>query len=104
MLFVIINNICLISPDGDKLHNKDVNVASQEYLHNAVTYFRKKYGKVLFIVASNGMEWTKKNMPKDIIVKYIQGTTEADLAMLAMLHSHLYRVVCLLFSHEHRLK
>jgi hypothetical protein len=25
----------------------------------------------------------KKNMPKDIIVKYIQGTTEADLAMLA---------------------
>jgi hypothetical protein len=58
-----------------------VNVASQEYLHNAVTYFRKKYGKVLFIVASNGMEWTKKNMPKDIIVKYIQGTTEADLAI-----------------------
>ena len=68
---------------GDKLQYKDVNVASQEYLHNAVHYFRKKYGKVLFIVASNGMEWTKKNMPKDIIVKYIQGTTEADLAMLA---------------------
>jgi hypothetical protein len=41
------------------------------------------YGKVLFIVASNGMEWTKKNMPKEIIVKYIQGTTETDLAMLA---------------------
>jgi hypothetical protein len=35
---------------GDKLLYKDVNVASQEYLHNAVTYFRKKYGKVLFIV------------------------------------------------------
>jgi len=36
---------------GDKLRNKDVNVASQEYLHNAVHYFRKQYGKVLFIVA-----------------------------------------------------
>ena len=68
---------------GDKLRYTDVNVASQEYLHNAVHYFRKKYGKVLFIVASNGMEWTKKNMPKDIIVKYIQGTTETDLAMLS---------------------
>ena len=27
---------------GDKLHNTDLNVASQEYLHNAVHYFRKK--------------------------------------------------------------
>ena len=68
---------------GDKLLQKDVNVASQEYLHKAVHYFRKKYGKVLFIVASNGMEWTKENMPKEILVKYIQGTTETDLAMLA---------------------
>lgn len=68
---------------GDRLFFKDVNLASQEYLHNAVNYFRKKYGNVLFIVASDGMEWTKKNMPKNIIVKYIHGTTEADFAMLA---------------------
>jgi galactoside 2-L-fucosyltransferase 1/2 len=37
----------------------------------------KSMGK--FFLLWHQMEWTKKNMPKDIIVKYIQGTTEADL-------------------------
>jgi galactoside 2-L-fucosyltransferase 1/2 len=47
-----------------------------------VDYYKKKYKNTIFIVASNGMEWTKKNMPRHIVVKYVAGSTEMDMATI----------------------
>lgn len=69
---------------GDKVNNSEgYNLATPDYLQTAVDYYKNKYKNTIFIVASNGMEWTKKNMPHHIVVKYITGSTEMDMATIA---------------------
>ena len=68
---------------GDKVNNtQGYGLATADYLRTAVDYYKKKYKNTIFIVASNGMEWTKKNMPRHIVVKYVAGSTEMDMATI----------------------
>ncbi len=55
---------------GDFLnkHSQELGriVATNLYLHRAMEYFSKKYKKVVFIVASDELNWCKNNLPSDI--------------------------------------
>lgn len=67
---------------GDKVENNDgFNIATPEYLNRAVNYYVTKYKSVLFIVISDGMEWSKQNMPKHVPIEYVSlGKRELDMA------------------------
>lgn len=57
--------------------------ASKEYLQKAVNWYKERYAEILFIVASNGMVWTKLNLPENISVEYLEGNApEIDIAIL----------------------
>ncbi|VDI43625.1 Hypothetical predicted protein, partial [Mytilus galloprovincialis] len=67
---------------GDKVGNNDgFNIANPDYLNRAVNYYVTKYKSVLFIVISDGMEWSKHNMPTDVPIEYVSlGKPELDMA------------------------
>ncbi|XP_052081324.1 galactoside alpha-(1,2)-fucosyltransferase 1-like isoform X2 [Mytilus californianus] len=67
---------------GDKVGNHDgFNIATPEYLNRSVNYYAQKYEAVLFIVISDGMSWSMKNMPSHVPVEYISlGKRELDMA------------------------
>jgi galactoside 2-L-fucosyltransferase 1/2 len=65
-------------------HPQGYDVATKEYLHRAVSWFQSRYSNIHFIAASNGMQWTKLNLPKNISVSYLEGNTPAvDMAVLS---------------------
>ncbi|XP_072343304.1 galactoside alpha-(1,2)-fucosyltransferase 2-like isoform X2 [Scyliorhinus torazame] len=39
-------------------------IADKKYLDTAMAYFRNKYKNVVFVVTSNGMDWSKENIDK----------------------------------------
>ncbi|CAC5382437.1 FUT1_2 [Mytilus coruscus] len=67
---------------GDKVGNNDgFNIATTEYLNRAVNYYTKRYALVLFLVISDGMAWSKTNMPSNVPVEFISlGKREFDMA------------------------
>ncbi|XP_069122763.1 galactoside alpha-(1,2)-fucosyltransferase 2-like [Argopecten irradians] len=70
---------------GDLVDHKfGYQVASESYINKSVHYFLAKQLKnVIFLICSNGMAWTKENMPKGIRSEYIEGNSPAvDMAIL----------------------
>ncbi|XP_052104113.1 galactoside alpha-(1,2)-fucosyltransferase 1-like [Mytilus californianus] len=67
---------------GDKVGNHDgFNIATPEYLSRSVIYYTNKYEAVIFLVISDGMSWSKENMPSHAPVEYISlGKRELDMA------------------------
>ncbi|XP_063425400.1 galactoside alpha-(1,2)-fucosyltransferase 1-like [Mytilus trossulus] len=67
---------------GDKVKNNDgFNIATPEFLNRSVNYYAKMYATVLFLVISDGMDWSKKNMPTHVPVEFISlGKREFDMA------------------------
>lgn len=79
---------------GDYLRRSYVNagftVASKDYLKTAMTYFVKRYTRIQFIVASNGIAWCLKNIELSSfdrerinITFSVRHSTEQDLVLLA---------------------
>ena len=65
-------------------HPQGYNVATKEYLHRAVNWFQTRYSSIHVIAASNGIQWTKPNLPTNIIVSYLEGNTPVvDMAVLS---------------------
>lgn len=63
-------------------------VADKNYLQQAMDYFRRKYDNPLFVVASNGMDWCKKNINTSLGDVYFagdgrEGSPARDFALLA---------------------
>ncbi|KAJ1131434.1 hypothetical protein NDU88_009771 [Pleurodeles waltl] len=63
-------------------------IADKDYLQKAIAYFRKKYAEPVFIVASNGMKWCRKNIDDTKGDVYflgdgIESTPGKDFALLA---------------------
>lgn len=76
---------------GDKIDirkndkRSGIKVATKEYLSKAVDWYESMYTNVFFVVISDDMLWTKKNMPGNIKVKYIENNPpEIDLAIITM--------------------
>ena len=72
---------------GDFVNNPaGYTVATKEYLQKAVNWYQFKYGKLLYyIVATDGIEWTKENMPNNLSVFYLEGNAPAvDMATLSL--------------------
>ncbi len=73
---------------GDFLnkHSQELGriVATKLYLRRAMGYFSKKYKKVVFIVASDDMNWCKNNLPIDTfrIMFSPFRTSELDFTLL----------------------
>ncbi|CAG2256967.1 FUT1_2 [Mytilus edulis] len=67
---------------GDKVGNNDgFNIATPEYLNRSVNYYVTKYKFVLFIVISDGMKWSKDNMPSHVPIEYVSlGKRDLDMA------------------------
>lgn len=61
-------------------------VATKEYLRSAVKWYQSKYQNLVFVVASNGLNWAKENMPKNITSIYLEGTRSPwdDMATLTL--------------------
>lgn len=59
--------------------------ASKRYLERSVDWYSKKYKNIIFILASNGMNWSKKNIPPNVSVLYLEGNSlPVDMAILAL--------------------
>lgn len=68
----------------DMLNNPlGFRVAPKDYLENAVQFYQRQYGSLLFIVASDDISWCKKHMPKNTSVVYINNKPEIDMAVLS---------------------
>ncbi|XP_063399492.1 galactoside alpha-(1,2)-fucosyltransferase 1-like isoform X2 [Mytilus trossulus] len=67
---------------GDKVQNNDgFKIATPEFLNRSVNYYVKMYATVLFLVISDGMDWSKKYMPTHVPVEFISlGKREFDMA------------------------
>ena len=58
--------------------------ASKEYLHRAVEWYQKRFKNIIFILATNGMNWTRENLPQNITVIYLEeNSPPVDMAVLA---------------------
>lgn len=85
------NNVTLVGVHvrrGDYVHNKNGKImATKEYLQTAVRWFKSRHTNLHFIVASNGMKWTKLNMPRNMSVSYLEGNSaEVDMATITSCH------------------
>lgn len=71
---------------GDYVKNNEGYLpATREYLYQAVEWYELRYTHVYFIVASDGIDWTKNNMPTHIKVAYLEGHSPAvDMATVSM--------------------
>ncbi|CAC5417926.1 FUT1_2 [Mytilus coruscus] len=67
---------------GDKVRNHDgFNIATPEFLNRSVNYYAKRFATVIFLVISDGMAWSKNNMPSHVPVEFISlGRREFDMA------------------------
>ncbi|KAK7491092.1 hypothetical protein BaRGS_00017656 [Batillaria attramentaria] len=72
---------------GDLLMSKHVNQgyrpAPKSYLDRAADYMRKKYRDVIFIVASDDVNWCKKTLTAKDFYVMDRGSAGVDLAVLA---------------------
>ncbi|XP_062575430.1 galactoside alpha-(1,2)-fucosyltransferase 2-like [Saccostrea cucullata] len=60
-----------------------LSIATKEYFEKAFQYFRS-YSSPIFVVCSNGMAWSKANIPKNYTVEFMDGNLpEEDLALMA---------------------
>ncbi|XP_061182544.1 galactoside alpha-(1,2)-fucosyltransferase 2-like [Saccostrea echinata] len=58
---------------------------NETYYKHAMDYFKKRYRKVLFIVGSNDMEWSKNALATETNVYYSTGNSAAeDMALLSL--------------------
>ncbi|XP_061192628.1 galactoside alpha-(1,2)-fucosyltransferase 2-like [Saccostrea echinata] len=58
-------------------------VATKEYFEKAIQFF-SSYLSPVYVVCSNGLTWSKANMPKNYTVEFIYGNSpEEDLALMA---------------------
>ncbi|XP_061181961.1 galactoside alpha-(1,2)-fucosyltransferase 2-like [Saccostrea echinata] len=58
---------------------------NETYYANAMDYFKNRYRKVLFIVGSNDLEWSKKALANETNVYYSTGNSAAeDIALLSL--------------------
>ncbi|XP_062581791.1 galactoside alpha-(1,2)-fucosyltransferase 2-like [Saccostrea cucullata] len=58
---------------------------NETYYQNAMKYFKTKYQKVLFIVGSNDIGWSKKALANETNVYYSTGNSPAeDMALLSL--------------------
>lgn len=65
--------------------NYGYKLATKEYLENAMTYFRKRHKRVVFIACSNDIAWTRKTLSTHGDVYVVDGNTpEVDMALLTM--------------------
>ena len=73
---------------GDLLLDKRVNfgytVAPVSYFRKAMAYFQKKYPKLVFIVCSHDMVWTKENVIGENVVYSEKNSAAVDLAILSL--------------------
>lgn len=62
------------------------NVASKQYLYDAVQWYTSRYQNIFFIAASNDYTWTKANMPSNISVDYLpyNNSPAVDMAIVSM--------------------
>lgn len=59
-------------------------LASKDYLLQAMTYYRQKYGKVLFVVCSDSKLWPFLNIPHNDTVFISGQKPELDMAILSL--------------------
>ena len=65
-----VESISLHVRRGDYLSSPSLNVCTEKYYENAITYFRERIENPIFFVFSNDIEWCRQNINgKDI--KYI---------------------------------
>lgn len=69
----------------DSFRNYGYTTAPPSYFHNAMSYFVKKFSNVLFVIASDDIQWCKENIDsKKFHVIYSEGHADyIDLAILA---------------------
>ena len=61
-----------------------VLLAPDEYIHNAVDFFLQKFESVIFLVCSDGMEYSKQIMRyRNVTVLFVHNTAIQDLAILS---------------------
>ena len=71
--------------DWEKYPETGYNLATKEYLQKAIGWYQTRYEHLFFVVASNGMAWSKKNMPKNINVIYLEGNSPwEDMATVTL--------------------
>lgn len=71
--------------DWAKYPDAGYNVPTKEYLRKAVEWYQSRTEHLVFVVASNGMEWAKDNMPKNITTIYLEGNPAwVDLAAITL--------------------
>ena len=70
---------------GDYVNNKIGRmVATADYLYKAVTFFNSKFKNIIYIVCSDGIEWSIQHMPKGLSCEFmIDNSPEVDLAILS---------------------
>ncbi|KAL5015075.1 hypothetical protein ScPMuIL_009345 [Solemya velum] len=60
-------------------------IATEQYIHNAVGYFNGRFRKTIYIVCSNNMIWAKSVLSKYANMKYVENMTwELDMAILSL--------------------
>ena len=57
--------------------------APPEYFNHSMEYFQKKYPKVVFVVCSDNIEWTKQNIPHQNVIFSNFTSPALDLALLS---------------------
>ncbi|XP_062587426.1 galactoside alpha-(1,2)-fucosyltransferase 2-like [Saccostrea cucullata] len=79
---------------GDYVNKKEYffidygyNVATEAYIHNAITFFQEKYQDVLFIVCGNGVAWAREVMKSYERVHFVNDISPPrDMALLTRTH------------------
>lgn len=66
-----------------QFQNYGYNVASLDYLRKAMQYFNARYHRILYIVCSNDMTWSKKYLTESNIYFVENYKREVDMALLA---------------------
>lgn len=70
---------------GDGWRRKGYTTATKEYFIHAMDFFlSQNYTNVIFVICSNDMQWSKKSIPDNYTVEYMENNgPEIDLAILA---------------------
>ncbi|KAK7503742.1 hypothetical protein BaRGS_00004865, partial [Batillaria attramentaria] len=73
---------------GDYTYKEKIDIgyrtASPEFINKSLTFFRRLFPTAVFVVASDGIDWCKKNFPSGFHVHYLDmHEAEVDLLVLA---------------------
>lgn len=58
--------------------------ATKEYFQSAVNWYEARYKHLVFLVASNGMDWAKANMPENRTIIYLEDNSSPWLDMATL--------------------